>query len=46
MGYRAITGDLTMTGKLSGKIALVTGGSAGIGLGSVLNSGIPREAVS
>src|SRR5436305_10716488 len=33
MGYRAMTGDLTMTGKLSGKIALVTGGSAGIGLG-------------
>src|SRR5438046_6316634 len=33
MGYRAITGDITMTGKLSGKIALVTGGSAGIGLG-------------
>ena len=33
MGYRAIAGDLTMTSKLSGKIALVTGGSAGIGLG-------------
>src|SRR4030081_2799582 len=32
-GYRAVTGDLTMTSKLSGKIALVTGGSAGIGLG-------------
>src|SRR5882762_10339405 len=32
-GYRAIAGDLTMTSKLSGKVALVTGGSAGIGLG-------------
>src|SRR5947207_3620939 len=32
-GYRAVTGDLTMTSKLSGKVALVTGGSAGIGLG-------------
>src|SRR6266404_8691623 len=32
-GYRAIPGDLTMTSKLSGKVALVTGGSAGIGLG-------------
>src|SRR5580693_8190104 len=32
-GYRALAGDLTMTSKLSGKISLVTGGSAGIGLG-------------
>src|SRR5712664_632406 len=30
----AIAGDLTMTSKLSGKVALVTGGSAGIGLGT------------
>src|SRR5205814_1074623 len=32
-GYRAVPGDLTMTGKLAGNIAMVTGGSAGIRLG-------------
>jgi NAD(P)-dependent dehydrogenase (short-subunit alcohol dehydrogenase family) len=29
----AIRKEITMTGKLAGKIAVVTGGSAGIGLG-------------
>jgi NAD(P)-dependent dehydrogenase (short-subunit alcohol dehydrogenase family) len=33
IGVAQFAGDFAMTGKLSGKVALVTGGSAGIGLG-------------
>src|SRR5207237_10039566 len=33
IGVAQFAGDFTMTSKLSGKVALVTGGSAGIGLG-------------
>jgi hypothetical protein len=33
IGVAQFAGDFTMTGKLLGKVALVTGGSAGIGLG-------------
>jgi NAD(P)-dependent dehydrogenase (short-subunit alcohol dehydrogenase family) len=33
IGVAQFPGDFTMTSKLSGKVALVTGGSAGIGLG-------------
>jgi NAD(P)-dependent dehydrogenase (short-subunit alcohol dehydrogenase family) len=33
IGVAQFSGDFTMTSKLSGKVALVTGGSAGIGLG-------------
>ena len=33
IGVGQFAGDLTMTSKLSGKVALVTGGSTGIGLG-------------
>jgi NAD(P)-dependent dehydrogenase (short-subunit alcohol dehydrogenase family) len=33
IGVAHFAGDFTMTSKLSGKVALVIGGSAGIGLG-------------